>query len=235
MKKVKVYLSHNLFNAAKKPIREKSDVIKLLLLTIPELVINESVDKDIGYCEVIVDKMSRVVYTLQKEGVVYKKFSFAFPFYIKENPEDGIEKWIICDSAGEYLNSQIVSVLLILLNENLFNEKISSDIEPLEFYERILQAIKEVDADLTVTEVLIWHFVRKLFLFEPGYIRYDFDNDDERCNELTHPLHHLDFYFSDNATMKVGVAKNDKEFIRWTGDAFENLLDTKSPCYYLKI
>ncbi|MDF9763777.1 hypothetical protein OKW24_005673 [Peribacillus simplex] len=84
MKKLKFYLSHNLFNAANKTIREKSDVIELLLTTIPEILIDDSVDKNLGFCEVIVDKMSRIVYTMKKDGMIYKKFSFAFPFHLKE-------------------------------------------------------------------------------------------------------------------------------------------------------
>ncbi|AUS12143.1 hypothetical protein MOB34_11285 [Bacillus spizizenii] len=235
MKKIKFYLSQNLFHAANKPIREKSDVIELLLNTIPEILIDESVDKNLGFCEVIVDKMSRIVYTLQRDEIIYKKFSFAFPFYLKENSKEGFSKWIICDNSGEYLNSQVISILFILFNEGLFNENISVDIEPLEFYERILQAIKEIEAEIHITEVLIWHFIRKLFLFEPGYIRYDFDDDVARCNEITHPLHHLDFYFSSNATMKIGVAKNNQDFEKWKEDSFENLLNVKSPCYYLKM
>ncbi|PEI57458.1 MULTISPECIES: hypothetical protein [Priestia] len=235
MKKLKFYLSHNLFNAANKAIREKSDVIELFLLTVPEILIDESIDKGLGFFEVIIDKMSRLVYTLKKDGVIYKKFSFAFPFHLKQNSDEGFAKWTISDNAGELLDSQIVSILLILFNEGLFDENISSEIEPLEFYERILQAIKEIEADIRITEVSIWHFIRKLFLFEPGYVRYDYDNDEERCDEIIHPLHHLDFYFSDNATMKLGVAKDDRDFAKWKEDAFENLLNTKTPCYYLKI
>lgn len=235
MKRIKFYLSQNLFYAANKSIREKSDVIELLLITIPEILIDGSEDRKLGFCEVIVDKMSRIVYTLQKDEVIYKKFSFTFPFYLKENLDKGISKWIICDSSGEYLNSQVISILLILFNEGLFNENISLDIEPLEFYERILQAIKEIEADINITEVLIWHFIRKLFLFESGYVRYDFDDNIDRCNEITHPLHHLDFYFSSNATMKIGVAKNYQDFVKWKEDSFENMLNTKYPCYYLKI
>jgi hypothetical protein len=235
MKKLKFYLSQNLFQAANKSIREKSDAIELLLATVPEIMIDKTVDNNLGFCEVIVDKMSRIIYTLQRDGIVYKKFSFTFPFYLKENTSEVFPKWNIYDNSGEYLNSQVISILLILFNEGLFNENISTDIEPLEFYERILQAIKEVEADLNINEVLIWHFIRKLFLFEPGYIRYDFDNDVTRCNEITHPLHHIDFYYSSNATMKIGVAKNNQDFEKWKEDSFEDLLNIKSPCYYLKI
>ncbi len=74
-----------------------------------------------------------------------------------------------------------------------------------------------------------------MFLFDPGYVRYDFDDDENRCNEATHPLHHLDFYFSSNATMKVGIAKNDQDFAKWEENSFESLLDIKLPCYYLKL
>ncbi len=235
MKKLKFYLSHNLFDAANNAIREKSDVIGLLLNTIPELLIDESVDKNLGYCEVIIDKMSRIVYTLQKDEKIYKKFSFSFPFHLKENTEEGISKWLISDNNGLYLDSQIITILLILLHEGLFNENINSDIEPLEFYDRIYQAINEIEADIYITETLIWHFIRKLFLFEPGYVRYDYDDDITRCDEITHPLHHLDFYFSGNATMKLGVAKNNQDFVKWKEDSFENLLNIKTPCYYLKI
>jgi len=122
----------------------------LLLNTIPEMLIDDSVDSNLGCCEVIVDKMSRIIYTLENNGRVYKKFSFAFPFYLKENPDEGLSKWIICDNSGEFLNSQIISILIILFNEGLFNENISTDIEPLEFYERIYRAIKEVDAIIDI-------------------------------------------------------------------------------------
>lgn len=235
MKKLKFYLSHNLYIESNKIIREKSDIIALLLMSVSEMIIDDSVDKSLGYYEVIVDKMSRIIYTLKKDEIIYKKFSFTFPFYLKENLEEGISKWNVYDSSGELLNSQIISILTILFNEGLFNENINTDIEPIEFYDRILEAIKEVNAESDITEILIWHFIRKLFLFEPGYVRYDFDDDDDRCNELTHPLHHLDFYFSSNATMKVGVAKNNKDFLKWKEDSFEKMVDAKSPCYYLKI
>lgn len=234
MKKLKFYLSQNLYAESNNSIRQKSDIIALLLKSVSEIIIDDSVDKELGYYEVIVDKMSRIIFTLKKDNITYKKFSFTFPFYLKESQEAGISKWDIYDSSGSLLNSQIISILIILFNEGLFNENINSDIEPIEFYDRILEAIKEVNAERDITETLIWHFVRKLFLFEPGYIRYDFDESD-RCNEFMHPLHHLDFYYSNSATMKIGVAKNNKDFIRWKEDSFENLVDVKTPCYYLKI
>ncbi len=235
MRRIKVFLSHNLFEAANKPLREKSDVIELLLHTIPEVIIDESQDKNLGYFEIIVDKMSRVIYSLKRDGVVYKKFSFAFPFNIREDEVNELSKWIVFDNSGRELNIQVVSVLLSLFNNELFNDEIDLEMDPLEFYDGIHEAIKDVDIDLVITDVIIWHFIRKLFLFEPGYLRYDFDDNPERCNQYTHPLHHLDIYFSSNATFKLGVAKNNQDFSSWKDDSFESLLNIKDPCYYLKI
>lgn len=234
MKKLKFYLSHNLYSESNKAIREKSDIISLLLMSVSEMTIDDSVDKDLGYYEIIVDKMSRIIYTLKKDGKIYKRFSCSFPFYLKKNIE-GISKWNVYDSSGSLLNSQTISILTILFNEGLFNENINTDVEPIEFYDRIFEAIKEVNGENDITERLIWHFVRKLFLFEPGYVRYDFDDAKERVDALKHPLHHLDFYFSSNATLKIGIAKDDKDFIKWKEDSFEKMIDIKSPCYYLKI
>jgi hypothetical protein len=235
MKKIHVFLSHNLFEAANKPLREKSDVIELLLHTIPEIIIDESEDKNLGSCEIIVDKMSRIIYTLMREGVIYKKFSFTFPFNIRKDEEGEFSKWIVFDNTGRVINTQVASILLSLFNDDLFNNDISLDIEPLEFYDRIYEAIKEIDAELYITEVVIWHFIRRLFLFEPGYLRYDFDDDPDRCDEVNHPLHHLDFYFSSNATFKLGIAKDNQDFSNWKENSFESLLNIKDPCFYLKI
>ena len=236
MKKIKLYLTKNLYDASEVAIREKSDVIDLLLLILPEIMFSEPVDNNLGYFEVIVDKMSRVIFTLKREDIVYKRFSFNFPYVISEDcNQDDLLKWEISDGSGFVINSQVISVLMILCREGLFKENIDLSIEPLEFYDRIQHAIKEIDADVTITDTLIWHFVRKLFLFEPGYLRYDLDDNEERCNEQTHPLHHLDFYYSSSATLKIGVAKNNREFQKWKEDSFEQLLDLRLPCYYIKL
>lgn len=240
MKKVKFYLTHTLYEHANKNIREKSDVIRLLLDTIPEIFVSNEKDSGLGSCEIIIDKMSRIIYTLIHEGKIYKKFSINFPFIIKNNEqtyEDDMfyNKWLIYDIEGQIITNQVVSILKILCDDNVFKERICASIEPLDSYEKIYEAIKEVDAGINITEIFIWRLIRYLYLFESGYLRYDFDDDPSRCDEVMHPLHHLDFYFSSNVTLKLGIAKDDRDYLKWRIDSFDKLIDNTKPCYYLKL
>ena len=43
-----------------------------------------------------------------------------------------------------------------------------------------------------------------LFTFEDGYLRFDFD-DIENEDEMYHPKHHIDFYYSNSNTFKLGI------------------------------
>ena len=239
MKKISFYLTKTLYDHANVIFREKSDVLGLLLNTIPDVFVNNENDSGLGKCEIIVDKMSRIIFTLINDGKVFKKFSFNFPFTLKENEDDEDaayrNKWVIFDLEGERITNQIISILKILFEDDAFVDRIHSDIEPLDFYEQILQAIKEVDLDVTISDNYIWRLVRYLYLFEPGYLRYDYDDTESRRNAINHPLHHLDFYFSSNVTLKLGIADDDKQYRNWKLDSFETLLNNNKPCYYLKL
>ncbi|MGE1098282.1 hypothetical protein ABFY55_05100 [Bacillus altitudinis] len=239
MKKVSFYLTHTLYDYANVNIREKSDVLGLLLNTIPDIFVNNEHDVGLGSCEIIVDKMSRIIFTLINDGKIYKKFSFNFPFTLKENEggEGGMfdNKWLIFDLEGERITNQTVSILKILFEDGAFIDRIHADIEPLDFYEQILQAIKEIELDVTISDTHIWRLIRYLYLFEPGYLRYDYDDVESRRNALTHPLHHLDFYFSNNVTFKLGIADDDRQYKDWKLDSFETMLNNNKPCYYLKL
>lgn len=240
MKKISFYLTHTLYDQANVNIREKSDVLGLLLNTIPNIFVNNKNDSGLGTCEIIVDKMSRIIFTLINDDKIYKKFSFNFPFTLKENyevDEDDIfyNKWIIVDSEGERITNQTISILKILFEDDAFVDRIHLDIEPLDFYEQILQAIKEVELDVTISDNYIWRLIRYLYLFEPGYLRYDYDDTESRRNAITHPLHHLDFYFSNNVTLKLGIADDERQYRGWKTDSFETLLNNNKPCYYLKL
>ncbi|PFE24907.1 hypothetical protein [Bacillus thuringiensis] len=240
MKKISFYLTHTLFDHANINLREKSDVLGLLLNTIPDIFVDNQHDVGLGTCEIIVDKMSRIIFTLNNDGKIYKKFSFNFPFTLKENEKEQTNdmfsnKWVIFDLEGERITSQTISILKILFEDAAFVDRIHSDIEPLDFYEQILQAIKEVDLDVTISDNYIWRLIRHLYLFEPGYLRYDYDDSESRRNALTHPLHHLDFYFSNNVTLKLGIADTDRQYRDWKTDSFEALLNNNKPCYYLKL
>lgn len=70
-----------------------------------------------------------------------------------------------------------------------------------------------------------WSLLRDLFLFDDGYIRYDYDEVLE--NGLTHPLNHLDIFYSTRTTFKVGFKNRIREA------HFMDLLDVNSDCHFL--
>ncbi|WP_144467677.1 hypothetical protein [Bacillus toyonensis] len=238
-KRIGFCISHNLFALANKAIREKSDIINLLLAALPEIMLeSQSNDNNLGNCEVWIGKMSRIVFTLQNEesGQIYKKFSFSFPFQIeKQHDSEKITSWIIKDNNGIEINSQLISILQSLSQDNWFDEEISSSDEALTFYDNILQEIKNIGLDLTISDITVWHLIRKLFLFEPGYLRYDFDDNEERCDPKYHPLHHLDVFFSNKTTFKLGLVDDEIEKREWLSVGFENLLNSEEPCQYIKV
>ena len=64
-----------------------------------------------------------------------------------------------------------------------------------------------------------------MILMEDGYIRYDYDTENE--NGDFHPIHHLDIFYGQNTTFKIGL--KDK----MTPSSMHNLLDIKQKCNYL--
>jgi hypothetical protein len=233
MKNIKFFLSHTLAELASKPIREKSEVIHLLLSALQEIIFaDESIDNNLGYGELLVDKSSRLTFTLQREdGTVHKRFSFSFPFQLIKQPNpELLTTWIIIDNYIE-IDSQIISILTSLSNEKWFEDSIDDSSEPLMFYEQILVAVKEANLSI-ITDKEIWHLVRKLFLFEPGYLRYDFDETD-RASPISHPVHHLDIFFSNRATFKLGLFDSVIQKKEWPQTGLENILNSSYPCFYV--
>ncbi|QQZ09630.1 hypothetical protein [Heyndrickxia vini] len=228
-----------MFSLANKAIREKSDIINILLATLPEIMLEgKSKDNNLGYCEILIGKSSRIIFTLQNKdsGQIYKKFSFSFPFQIERQTDSTLlTSWIIKDKNGLEISSRLISILQSLSKDQWFAEDIDTSDEALVFYDHLLEAIKNVDLDLSIDDTMVWHLIRRLFLFEPGYLRYDLDDDEERLDPIYHPLHHLDIFFSNKATFKIGLIKEEIEKSEWYSSGFENLLDLESPCYFLKV
>lgn len=238
-KRISFFISYNLFSLANKAIREKSDIINILLATLPEIMLEgKSKDNNLGYCEILIGKSSRIIFTLQNKdsGQIYKKFSFSFPFQIERQTDSTLlTSWIIKDKNGLEISSRLISILQSLSKDQWFAEDIDTSDEALVFYDHLLEAIKNVDLDLSIDDTMVWHLIRRLFLFEPGYLRYDLDDDEERLDPIYHPLHHLDIFFSNKATFKIGLIKEEIEKSEWYSSGFENLLDLESPCYFLKV
>jgi hypothetical protein len=67
--------------------------------------------------------------------------------------------------------------------------------------------------------------LEEIFQFEPSYIRYDNDPDNE--NGKLHPLNHLDINYSQYSTFKQGLNETISQAY------FKNLQNTKTECIFL--
>ena len=115
--------------------------------------------------------------------------------------------------------SVIISTLKILQElSDLTNESCYNFIEPI--------------MNIEDEEVNYWIIIKMLLLMEDGYIRYDIDHagykkafEDEKPH--THPIHHLDVFYSANTTFKLGLKSE------LSHDGFLDTLDINTDCLYL--
>ena len=190
-----------------KPIRKKEDIIVLLLESMKMFLVGNIIDNKDSKGKVIirVDKMSRIIFEIKD-----KYFSFNFPFNL-ENRE--LIKFY--DSGiGIDIDNKVVSILLGIFNDELIK---NDSLEEIYYELAYIEGIPEIEN--------VWRLVRKLMLFESGYLRYDYDLD--RANGKLHPIHHFDICFSSGNSFKVGL--DDKIDI----DEFIDILDIQTECYYL--
>ena len=196
-------------------IREKIDIILLLLNTI-KYVSSSTLEEltSVTQKEIVVvihiDKMSRVFYCKEE-----KIHTFQFPFSIIE--KDGKLKIY---RINYELDSKATSILMdIFQNGDQFNESL----------EYVFDIFMDTMNDFEVTEInykIYWDLIVYLLTFESGYLRYDYDEEREDGNR--HPLNHLDIYYSNKNTFKIGLDKkmNNADLI--------NLIDINKECKILK-
>ena len=193
-----------------KPLRDKKDLILLLLETIKQFQVGEVSTTNHGKITVVVDKMSRVFYQIEN-----KIFSLVFPFGIEITEE----KYRIYDVETDMeIDSKVIAVLISIISY-YDNQEISVETLLDGYCESVLEEENEyINA--------LWSILIRLFSMESGYIRYDYDKEHE--DEEYHPLNHFDVNYSSNITYKIGLKKmiNLEEMI--------NFLDTKQKCQYLE-
>lgn len=206
-KTLKLNVGNYFLEKIKKPIRTKEDIIILLLETIKMFLVGNVIcdNESNGKVIIKVDKMSRLIYEIEN-----KCFSFNFPFSV-----DNTEVTKFYDSViGIDIDSKVISILLGIFNDEVIK---NDSLEEIYYELAYIEGIPEIEN--------IWRLVRKLMLFESGYLRYDYDL--ERADGKLHPLHHFDIYFSASNSFKVGL--NDKVGI----EEFMDILDLQTDCYYL--
>ena len=187
-------------------VRSKKDIIALWMNAIKLIAVYEKPDADLiaGHLVLHVGKMSRLFVENGK-----KSFSTSFPFSIYEK-NCGLE---FGASACPEVDSKVTSDILSLINGHDVFE--SSNV--LAFADPLIE--------LTGDQDVVWQLLRDLMLVDDGYIRIDHDPVNE--NGALHPLDHIDIFYSQAATFKIGLGGH-------VGlDVFHDILNTKSDCHYL--
>lgn len=222
--KLKIFNFNSSFDIKRileKPIRSKVDSNRLLIKTISSIInetseniIDKNNDFDISIC---VDKMSRIFYYTYN-----KVFSICFPFYITK--EKDTDKIVIKDNICNIrIDLNVANILNILFDDLHIFEKGFEDI-----YFELEEKLQIIYDDFNLSKYMypiddIWLLVTNILKSEPGYLRYDYD--EKNANGGIHPLMHIDVYFSDQNTFKIGL----EQYI----DILE-ILDNNKERFYLK-
>lgn len=207
MKKYSFTLDERLVKELFTPIRSKKDVVFLLMKSIKIMLINDDagIERNKGTLTLVVSKMSRLFYFSDN-----KFFSIAFPFLVFER--DGELEF--SSKTVKLIDSKVTSDVISVIARDGFQ-----DLEcALEFVDPIMEI-----ADF---EPFFWPFILNLFMYEDGYIRYDYDEKYENGDH--HPLNHYDIFYSSLSTFKVGLRS------RLQADSMLDFLDSNSICHYLE-
>lgn len=170
-------------------LRKKEDIIKLLLETLKFIAIYSTPKQPTDTKLILkIDKMSRFIFTSPD-----KHFSIVCPFKVIE-VEKGDKKYyeFYLKSNDSIIDLGLISRAMRILGNNIFSESLD------EFIDKIFGQSDSIDDNL-------WELLKSLYVLESGYLRFDHDPDPERCHPQKHPLNHLDIYYSDQITFKVGL------------------------------
>lgn len=201
-------------------IRSKSDIINLILgiiaflnlpKTHPIAIKDLPTQNDDGKINLIlyVDRMSRVFISENN-----KIHTFHLPFFVSDN--DGCVK--------AYYNSLEIENWIISIIRSTFNAQ-----NEVQGIEDLIDSFWDASRDFGVCDSQIKPYkglLTFLLSFEDGYLR--FDHDEVNIDGLMHPANHLDLYYSNKATFKIGLNKELEH------DCFINILNKNTPCSFLK-
>ncbi|MGW8114021.1 hypothetical protein ACVS9P_02360 [Caproicibacterium sp. NSD3] len=217
MKRFEFALSDSLYEQSLLPIRTKYDILILLAHTIKFLVSSplsqQTPEENSRKMILYIDKMSRLLFCVKN-----KIFTFQFPLQV-QIPSDGND----CLSVyyGDFLKiDSIVSSLLLAVFEQ--KDIFKGSLENID--QKVLQEIVDNEWDDINWDGLC-ELIKHLVLFEPGYLRYD--HDIKHANGELHPEHHLDFFFSQNNVLKIGLRSGVES--EWMLD----LLNILTNCKYI--
>lgn len=195
-------------------IKDKLQILEILLESARYILHGKRESKVTGQNKIIFfrKKMNRIFFVSED-----KIYSLIFPFNLQID-----DKTLTLSFRNLIeINSFVISNLIILLK----NPLISSD-NCFDF----IEPISEVEDD---TDENYWPVLKELLMQEDGYIRYDkdekgFEDAKKKNEENRHPLHHIDVFYTNGVTFKLGLDSSipDIDLI--------DILDTNTNCKFLK-
>jgi hypothetical protein len=204
-------LDANMVDIFFRPIRDKVDVINILMQAIKIMSIGNLVQANIKATMLLhIDKMSRLFFFTEN-----KKYSIAFPFTVTDEEEILKFSSTFIDEINSKISSDVISIV-----------KCSAGFDSscmLEFMDNI--------SEYEDSDSAIWSLVKELMLYEDGYIRYDYDKQRYEQAKLSgtpnqHPLNHFDIFYSNRSTFKIGLNSSiDDDFLI-------ELVNTKTDCAF---
>ncbi|MBB3656830.1 hypothetical protein FHX15_002058 [Rhizobium sp. BK650] len=189
------------------PVRSKEDIIKIWMRSIKIMTAYVEPEAELvaGFMRLHVDQMSRLFFIDEN-----KVFSVNFPFFT-QIAEDEIRFSSL--SSGCVDNKITSEVLSLITTHNILS------ISDIYVFLDPISASLEVDSSM-------WGLFKYLMICDDGYLR--FDHDIARENGKLHPKNHIDVFYSNATTFKIGL--EDRMSL---GD-FTDMLDTGTDCHFLR-
>lgn len=203
-------------------IKSKSQLIAILITCMKMVLTDFSPNNQEGVGTFsIKDYKSkrRIFFTINdNEKKAKKYFSFILPFNINE-AEDELS--FIGKNTYTPVGLYTLEILSTLCKNDWFGDNNEDNYDIELFSESHIELIREFNITLE-EKTDLWTIIKLLLTFEPGYIRYDYDPDN--AIDDVHPLHHLDIYYSDEGTFKLGFHESIKVSERLEFSSFEDIL-----------
>lgn len=204
-------------------IKLKSQLIELLIEISSLIIVNIPVkDEGLGKFIINVGNLRRGFFCIKDPSAnVYKYFSFNFPFKLSE--EYGRFK-LETLNGGVAIEATHIAILRSICANYAFDEKLCKHGLLLDFSQLVETTFLDLGIDMQYYERDINQVLMELFTFEPSYIRYDYDEENE--DGRIHPLNHLDIFYSQNTTFKLGCKQLEL-------NEFMDILDIETECKYI--
>lgn len=190
-----------------KAVRAKRDIIVLWMTAIKAFLVNQPTAdaQSEARLSIVIMSMSRLFCELNEGG---KIFSISFPFTVRYEAEE----YIFTSREGVQIDNRVSSQIISLVDSGILQ---ASDFS--HFIDPIIEAV-DIDP-------LLWSLFRELMLAEDAYIRYDWDL--ARVDGHRHPEHHLDLYYSQGSSFKIGLRGE------LSHATMVSILNIESDCHYL--